>query len=114
MSLNKNTKKSVLLLSIVIGVNLVSSYAYKRFDLTQDQRYTISIATKKMMASIENPFVIEVLLEGDFPSEFKKLQAETQQLLAEFSSFNKNISYSFSNPLAGGENTTGIQKQLFQ
>jgi ABC-2 type transport system permease protein len=114
MSLKKNTKKSVLLLSIVIGVNLVSSYAYKRFDLTQDQRYTISIATKKMMASIENPFVIEVLLEGDFPSEFKKLQAETQQLLAEFSSFNKNISYSFSNPLAGGENTTGIQKQLFQ
>ncbi|MFT4943731.1 MAG: ABC-2 type transport system permease protein [Flavobacteriales bacterium] len=114
MSLNKNTKKSVLLLSIVIGVNLVSSYAYKRFDLTQDQRYTISIATKKMMASIENPFVIEVLLEGDFPSEFKKLQAETQQLLAEFSSFNKNISYSFSNPLAGGENTTGIQNQLFQ
>jgi ABC-2 type transport system permease protein len=114
MSLKKNTKKSVLLLSIVIGVNLVSSYAYKRFDLTQDQRYTVSIATKKLIASIENPFVIEVLLEGDFSSEFKKLQAETQQLLAEFSSFNKNISYSFSNPLAGGENTTEIQKQLFQ
>ncbi|MGK0385753.1 MAG: ABC-2 type transport system permease protein [Patiriisocius sp.] len=114
MSFKNNINKIVILLTIVIGANLVSTYVYKRFDLTQDQRYTVSKATKSIIAPIDSPLIIEVLLEGNFPSEFTKLQAETKQLLAEFSAYNSNIMYSFSNPLAGEENTSKIQKQLYQ
>jgi ABC-2 type transport system permease protein len=41
-----------------------------------------------------------VFLSGeDFPSEFRRLQNETKQLLEEFTAKNKNIVFNFINPL---------------
>lgn len=91
------------LLLVIIGLiflNIFGNYFYKRFDLTQDKRFTLSTAAKNTIATIESPIFIEVFLEGDFPSEFKRLQAETKQLLEEFEAFNPKIKYQFVNPSA--------------
>ncbi|RFN60393.1 gliding motility-associated ABC transporter substrate-binding protein GldG [Marixanthomonas ophiurae] len=89
----------VVALFAFIVVNVVSSYVYKRFDLTQDKRYTLSEAAKKTIATAKSPIVIDVFLEGNFPAEFNRLQAETKQLLEEFSAYNPNIKFEFINPL---------------
>ncbi|MCF6307381.1 MAG: gliding motility-associated ABC transporter substrate-binding protein GldG [Flavobacteriaceae bacterium] len=99
--MKKSTSPIKTLLLIVIGIiffNFAGSYFYKRFDLTQDQRFTLSEAAKETIALIDEPIFIEVFLEGDFPSEFKRLQSETKQLLEEFEANNSNIKFKFVNP----------------
>jgi ABC-2 type transport system permease protein len=98
--LKKNSKHIVFLLVVLIAINYISSMAFKRFDLTHDKRYTLSQASKNILEDINSPIIIDVFLEGtDFPSEFKRLQRETKQLLEEFSAKNNNIIFHFINPL---------------
>jgi ABC-2 type transport system permease protein len=78
---------------------LIGNSLYNRFDLTQDGRYTLSEATENLVNEAVAPVVIDVLLEGDFPSEFRRLQSETKQILEEFNAINPNIQYIFTNPL---------------
>ena len=98
--MNKHIKYIGILLVILIGINYVSSKAFKRFDLTEDKRYTLSEAAINTIKDVESPIVIDVFLKGDnFPSEIRRLQNETRQLLEEFSAKNNNIVFSFINPL---------------
>lgn len=92
--------KTVLVISLgFIVMNVFTQGFYKRFDLTKDSRYTLSKATLDIVNSATEPIIIDVFLEGDFPSEFRRLQDETRQLLEEFSSENNNIKFSFLNPI---------------
>jgi len=84
---------------VLVLLNIVASYAYRRFDLTEDKRYTISDATKELVEKVASPIIIDVLLEGEMPAEFTKLQDETALLLGTFSNLNDNISYDFVNPI---------------
>jgi ABC-2 type transport system permease protein len=92
--------KPVLLIGLgLIVINIFTQGFYKRFDLTKDKRYTLSQATLDIVNSTDEPIFIDVFLEGDFPSEFRRLQDETRQLLEEFSDENSNIRFGFINPL---------------
>ena len=104
---------SVLVAGLIL-LNIFGNYFYKRFDLTQDKRFTLSEAAKNIIESVDSPIVIDVFLKGNFPPEFKRLQSETEQLLEEFSAFNSNINYEFINPLENEENPVAIQQQLQQ
>ena len=84
---------------LLLTINWLSSMVYKRFDLTQDQRYTLSDAALQTLDNVDSPLVIDVFLEGDFPSEFRRLRDETRQVIEEFSVYNKNIVVNFINPL---------------
>lgn len=84
----------------LIAINYLSSILFKRFDLTEDKRYTLSNTTINIIEKANSPIIIDVFLTGnDFPSEFRRLQNETRQLLEEFTSENKNIIFNFINPL---------------
>jgi gliding-associated putative ABC transporter substrate-binding component GldG len=96
-------KKSLFILLAIVLINLLGHFFFFRFDLTQDKRYTLSATSLKLIKEIEEPLQIEVFLKGNFPGEFKKLQAETQQLLDEFKAYNSQISFQFINPLAEEE-----------
>ncbi|MBP0905803.1 gliding motility-associated ABC transporter substrate-binding protein GldG [Mariniflexile gromovii] len=98
--MKKHLKYIVLSLITLLAINYLSSFVFKRFDLTEDKRYTLSDATINIVKNAESPIVIDVFLSGDdFPSEFRRLQNETKQILEEFSSENKNIVFNFINPL---------------
>ncbi|WP_106792975.1 gliding motility-associated ABC transporter substrate-binding protein GldG [Aquimarina sp. Aq78] len=88
----------ITLISVVV-LFLIGNSLYNRFDLTQDSRFTLSEATKNLVKEATAPVVIDVLLEGDFPSEFRRLQSETKQILEEFNAINPNIQHIFTNPL---------------
>ena len=100
--MNKYTKIIVVAIGLVI-LNLALNKFYKRFDLTSDKRYTLSEATTNILDDIDEPVIVNVYLEGDFPSEFKRLQTETRQHLEELKAINKNIRYRFINPLDQAE-----------
>ncbi len=92
---------------------MLGSFFFARFDLTQDKRFTVSEATKQLISPIDSPLVIDVFLEGVLPSEFKKLQVETRQLLLEFQAQNRNIHFTFLNPLDGENDPLEVQQQLY-
>jgi len=95
-----NSKHIILLLIVLIALNYISSLVFKRFDLTQDKRYTLSTASLNVIREVSSPIIVDVFLSGDdFPAEFKRLQRETKQLLEEFSANNSNIIFHFINPL---------------
>ncbi|WP_431134555.1 gliding motility-associated ABC transporter substrate-binding protein GldG [Psychroserpens mesophilus] len=97
------TKKYIITIGItlvaILVINLISNQVYKRFDLTKDKRYTLSDAAKETIATVDAPIIVDVFLEGDFPSEFRRLRNETQQILEEFAVSNENLKFSFINPL---------------
>ena len=98
--MNKLIKNIALVVVGLILLNVLSQTVYKRFDLTTDQRYTLNPSALAILDKADAPIVIDVFLEGEgFPSEFRKLQLETRQLLEEFKAYNNNISFSFINPI---------------
>ncbi|MBL4663479.1 MAG: Gldg family protein, partial [Flavobacteriaceae bacterium] len=97
MKNKKNIQILVITIVGIIAINWVSTLVYKRFDLTQDQRYTLSDAAKETIANINSPIIMDVFLKGDFPPEFRRLQTETKQLLEEFSAYSPKIKYQFLN-----------------
>ena len=96
--MTKKIQKISILLGIIILLNSVNQSVYKRFDVTSDKRFTLSETTKNILSEIKTPLYITIYLEGDFPSEFKRLQTETRQFLEELSSENSNIKIHFENP----------------
>ncbi|MDW5289796.1 gliding motility-associated ABC transporter substrate-binding protein GldG [Formosa sp. PL04] len=111
--MSKNLKHTILIVLGIFALNIIGNSIYKRFDLTQDQRYTLSEATQHIVADVDAPVIIDVFLEGEgFPSEFRRLQAETKQLLEEFYAQNSNIKFNFINPLEDDTNRDQIIQQL--
>ena len=111
-------KKEALILILLplslIVINIFSAKIglYERFDLTSDNRYTLSDAALNTVSGVDSPIIVDVFLEGDFPSEFRKLKSETRQILEEFSAYNPNIKFSFINPIEDDENRDLVIKQL--
>ena len=111
----KNSLKKLGFLAIGLFIlNFASYYIYKRFDVTQDKRYTLSETTKKIIDGVDSPLLIDVFLEGNFTADFKKLQSETRQLLEEFTAYNSNISFQFVNPIEKEEERVEIMKKFFE
>jgi len=97
------SSKILILIIALIAVNYIATKVYMRFDLTKDKRYTLSETTHNILDNIDEPAIITVYLEGDFPSEFKRLQGETKQHLKELKAINKNIKFRFIDPLDKAE-----------
>ncbi len=95
--------QAVILLGVLLLINMALSGVYKRFDLTADKRYTLEQTTKDIIQKIDEPALVRVYLEGDFPSEFNRLQTETRQHLEELRALNKNIRFQFIEPLDQAE-----------
>lgn len=113
------SKKELLgFLALPIGllvINILSASIHQRFDLTEDSRYTLSEASKEIIDKADSPIIVDVFLKGDgFPSEIKRLQRETKQLLEEFSKENSNIHFSFINPLEDESTRERNAQQLIQ
>ena len=113
--MSRNLKIISYLLTAIIVVNYLSSKLYKRFDLTEDSRYTLSQASVNILKEVSSPIEIDVFLKGnDFPSEFRRLQNETRQILEEFSAKNSNVIFKFIDPLENESNKEQNIKALSQ
>ena len=88
----------VLTIAIIIILNVIGYFVFKRFDLTAEKRYTLSDTSKEILSGIDDYVYFKVYLEGDFPAGFKKLRRETKEMLDEFRAYSKFIDYEFINP----------------
>ncbi len=111
---NSHIKPLILVVVILVIINSVSTSFFNRFDFTKDNRYTLSKAALDITNKAEAPLIVDVFLQGEFPSEFKRLQTEARSILEEFNAENPNIYFNFINPLEGNADAEAIATQFYQ
>jgi ABC-2 type transport system permease protein len=117
---NSQKQKDLLtllsLFSILLLLNFVGSFLFKRFDLTSEKRYTLSESTKKLIKSLNDVLYLKIYLQGDFNPSFTRLRNETKELLDEYASYSEgNIVYEFIDPLdnPSKEEIDKLQRQIY-
>jgi ABC-2 type transport system permease protein len=100
--MNKIVRSRFWLLLVVLAlfaVNWAASKWHTRIDFTNEKRFTLSAATKKLLRKIDEPVTVNVFLKGNFPSGFRKLSSSTEDLLREFREVAGNkLKYHFISP----------------
>ena len=92
---------ATLITGILILVYIVCQFLYTTLDATEERRYTLTPATKKLVKSLDDRVYIKVLLDGKFPAGFKRLRESTADILRQFAQVSSQIEYDFENPNAG-------------
>ncbi len=99
-----NTKKSlilyiVLVTGILILVNILANRFFFRLDFTEDNRYTLSGATKNILKELDDPVTVTAYFSKDLPPQIAQTKTDFKDLLVEYASKSKgNVLYEFINP----------------
>ncbi len=103
----------VLATALLVLINLIATYLPGRIDLTEEQRFTLTPATERILSQVEEPVYVDVLLEGEFPAGFARLRTSVEEMLRDFVGINGNIDYGFTDPSEGTlEQSNTARKQL--
>ena len=97
-SKNKSGKyiKFLIYLIVVVLVNVAGITLFFRMDLTKNQIYSISPASKKVVATLSEPLTINVFFTKDLPSPHNNTERYLHDLLAEYAIHaNKFFNYRF-------------------
>ena len=94
----KNKILQILLVIVaIIGLNFLANRFFFRIDLTQEKRYTIHDATKKLLENLPDEVYVKVYLTGkSIPAGFKRLENAVRETLDEFQIYGgTKIKYAF-------------------
>lgn len=80
----RKTLYIIALIAAVIVINLLSSLAFFRLDLTQEKRYTLTPLTRDFLARAEHEIFVHNYLAGDLNSGFARLSRSAEEMLDEF------------------------------
>lgn len=98
------TKKTItsyllILIGVIVLVNILSDNFFIRLDFTEDNRYTLSNATKDILKNLNEPVTITAFFSEDLPPDIAKTRRDFKELLTEYASVaNQMLVYEFVNP----------------
>lgn len=113
MKRSDSYKLVVAAVSIVI-IMQASLWLNLQWDLTLDQRYTLSSNTANVVKSVRQPIQIDIMLGGSLPPNYQRLRTELEVLLRQITSQNEFIQYNFVDPFEGVENKDGLVEELYR
>ena len=88
--------KFIIYLVIVVLVNVAGITLFFRADLTANKIYSISDASKRVVATLSEPLTIKVFFTKDLPPPYNNIQRYLHDLFAEYAiSGNKFFNYRF-------------------
>jgi gliding-associated putative ABC transporter substrate-binding component GldG len=105
---------SIVVIAVIL-INIVSSFVYRRIDMTEDQRYSLAEGTQtflKETKDLKGRVNLKIYLEGNLPSEIKHFRDAIEDKLKEFKLYaGDRIEYQFIDPHDG---TDDEKEALFQ
>ena len=104
----------VVLINILANMRVGGLSLYKKWDLTEEKRFTLSDGTKQTLRSIDDVIDVKLLLAGTFPAGFKRLQKATAEILDDFKSETGYLEYYFENPTPDGISVEEINNRREQ
>ncbi len=95
----KQSTSVLLIIGIAILLNLVSKQLFVRFDLTENQQYTLSKATKNILRNLEEPVTIKAYFSKNLPENYQKTRRDFNDILVEYANISKGmIDFEFISP----------------
>ena len=91
--------RSFLYIIGLLLIWIVGFFVFHRYDLTQDKRYTLSSTSESLIQSLDSPLHIDILLGGELTADYRNLRNDIQFLLDELQERNKNLTYTFLDPI---------------
>lgn len=104
-----------LLFGILVLLNILAQFAFERFDMTEENRYSLSSSSKELAKGLDDIVYFKIYLDGDLPPGFLKLKNSLKEMLDEFRIYsNDNIEYEFIDPSANPDEKQRVElyKQL--
>ncbi|MCF7826142.1 MAG: GldG family protein [Candidatus Marinimicrobia bacterium] len=100
-----NTKNTWSFTLIVVGVifllNLFAQQFFIRFDLTENERYSISDVTRDILADIDDPITVKVYFSENFPRQLISVKQYVLDMLNEYRAYaGSSLEYEFI-PISG-------------
>lgn len=94
--------KLLLYLVVVVLINIAGLTLFFRIDLTANRLYSLSAASKKVVASLAEPLTIKVFFTQDLPAPHNNTERYLHDLLEEYAlSANHYFNYHFYNVSPG-------------
>lgn len=96
------TKSWGILLGGLLLLVATSQLLRFRLDLTDDKRYSLHPATEEVLAQLETPLHVEILLVGDqLPGGMRRLQKSIEETVRTFNAYSsEKITFSYFDPLS--------------
>lgn len=101
--MSKNKKhliiQTVLIIGIVIFINIISVRIFTRLDLTSSKVYSLSDASKNLVRTLEDKFLVKAYFTSDLPSPYNNHRRFLQDQLDDYRAYSKgNFQYEFIDP----------------
>jgi gliding-associated putative ABC transporter substrate-binding component GldG len=89
----------VLIIAALVFLNVLGLRLFKRFDLTNDNIYTLSPASKNLVKTLDDKFLVKVYFKTDLPPEYENNRRDLRDLLDEYRAYaGGNFQYEFIDP----------------
>lgn len=117
MSKKKLSRRNASLLQMalftlaLVLLNVLGNAFFTQLDLTEEKRFTLTRPTRELLRSIDDVVYVRVLLEGEFPAGFKRLQRATRELLQDFRGYSPWIEFEFEDPNEGTAEEVNRRRQ---
>ena len=96
--LKRPLRSAAIFILPALALLIASSVIHWRIDLTEEGRYSLSEGTEGLLDQLDEPLLVKIYLEGDFPAGFERLKLESRYMLEEWSARNGNVFFEFINP----------------
>jgi gliding-associated putative ABC transporter substrate-binding component GldG len=89
----------VLVFGIIALLNMIGVRLFKRFDLTESKMYTLSDASKNLVRSVDDKFLVKAYFTSDLPAPYNNNRRYLQDQLDEYRAYSHgNFQYEFIDP----------------
>jgi gliding-associated putative ABC transporter substrate-binding component GldG len=80
---------AVLAIGILVLINLVASRTFSRVDLTADKIYTISDASRRLVANLPDRLTVKAFISSDLPPQVRGVARYLRDILEEYATGSK-------------------------
>lgn len=107
---NKHITTTILLTGIFILINVLANRFFLRLDLTESRQYTLSKATRALLADIKEPVTVTAYFSDNLPPQFAAIRRDFQDLLIEYGSRSHGyVNYEFISPETEDQKQAALQ-----
>jgi gliding-associated putative ABC transporter substrate-binding component GldG len=95
---------TLLLVVVIVLVNVIALRYFTRIDLTGEKLYTLSDASKKLVGSLDDKFLVKAFYTADLPAPYNNNRRYLQDQLDEYRAYaGGNFHYEFIDPKSSPE-----------
>ena len=90
--------KFLIYFCVIVLINIVGLTLFFRIDLTKDNKYSLSKASREVVSTLSEPLTIKVFFTKNLPAPHNNTERYLHDLLSEYSATGKNLfNYTFHN-----------------